>query len=372
MLVDRLRGQTTKRSADAVGAAFEIETVVIGGPGHDIEQAIRGGASARLPNRRPGRTSSRIIGAMSAGTEPEDERGSLRCPACRGNAFIRRSVLPDLTTSECRACGLILSRIERTAPAIPEFALVDQPAYLRSVGASRRRQAQDILDRLIDRVSPGAKLLDVGCSFGFFLQAARKVGFKIEGIEPDPDASAYARRLLGDDVVHQGLLDTDLARSTSADIVSTLDVIEHIRIEEHPAFAEMIRTVLEPAGIWVIKVPSSEGLYYKLSDLLVRAYPSLGAGLVRRMWQTRYEYPHLTYFSLRSLSLWLDRFGFDVIGHRYLPEVPPGTVIDRLTTDGDIGRAKAYLAAPAVLGVNMLDRLRGKSDALVMFARPRA
>ena len=245
MLVDRLRGQTTKRSADAVGVAFESETVVIGVRAMISSKRSEAARPRDSSNRRPGRSWSRIIGAMSAGTEPEDERGSLRCPACRGNAFIRRSVLPDLTTSECRACGLILSRIERPGPAVPEFALVDQPAYVRSVGASRRRQAQDILDWLIDRVPPSAKLLDVGCSFGFFLQAARKVGFKIEGIEPDPDASAYARRLLGDDVVHEGVLDMDLARSTSADIVSTLDVIEHIRVEEHPAFAEMIRAVLE-------------------------------------------------------------------------------------------------------------------------------
>jgi hypothetical protein len=88
------------------------------------------------------------------------------------------------------------------------------------------------------------------------------------------------------------------------------------------------------------------------------------------MWQTRYEYPHLVYFSLRSLSLWLGRFGFGVLGHRYLPEVPAGTIVDRLTTDGDIGRRKAYLAAPAVLGVTAIDSLRGRSDALVVFARP--
>jgi hypothetical protein len=97
----------------------------------------------------------------------------------------------------------------------------------------------------------------------------------------------------------------------------------------------------------------------------------MGATLVRRMWQTRYEYPHLVYFSLGSLSAWLERFRFDVISHRYLPEIPTATIVDRLTTDGDIGRAKAYLAAPAVISVTLLDWLRGRSDALVVFARPR-
>jgi hypothetical protein len=77
------------------------------------------------------------------------------------------------------------------------------------------------------------------------------------------------------------------------------------------------------------------------------------------------------YFSLESLSRWLRRFGFVVLGHRYLPEVDSRTVVDRLTTDGDIGKLKAYLAAPAVLGVTLVDSLRVRSDALVVFARPR-
>jgi SAM-dependent methyltransferase len=292
------------------------------------------------------------------------------CPACGGSRFVGRQVLRDLTTYRCSSCGLILSSIERSEPPIPEFALVDQDAYVRAVGASRRRQAADILAWLARYARPGGRLLDVGCSFGFFLDEARRAGFRIEGIEPDPQAYAYARTLLGDDVVRDTILDERTARPASADVVATLDVIEHIPAEDHLTFAAAVRTVLSPEGVWVIKVPSTEGLYYKLSDLLSRAYPRVGASLVRRMWQTRYEYPHLVYFSLRSLSLWLGRFGFGVLGHRYLPEVPAGTIVDRLTTDGDIGRRKAYLAAPAVLGVTAIDSLRGRSDALVVFARP--
>jgi SAM-dependent methyltransferase len=282
-----------------------------------------------------------------------------------------RRILPDLTTHRCASCGLIVSAIERLGPAFPEFALVEQEAYVRSVGASRTRQAAHILEHLTRHVSPGASILDIGCSFGFFLQEARRAGFGVRGVEPDPQAHAHATSVLGKGVVHLGTLDEDSARPRSADVVATLDVIEHIPPEEHETFAERVRSILEPGGIWIIKVPSTEGLYYKLSDLMVRAYPPMGATLVRRMWQTRYEYPHLVYFSLGSLSAWLKRFGFDVISHRFLPEIPTATIVDRLTTDGDIGKAKAYLAAPAIISVTLIDRLRGRSDALVVFARPR-
>jgi len=295
----------------------------------------------------------------------------LRCPTCGTSAFTDRRILPDLGTRTCASCGLIFSAIDRFGPAIAEFALVDQDAYLRSVGETRRVQAVRILRTLTGHVPPGSRLLDVGCSFGFFPLAARRAGFQVRGIEPDPQAYEYARRLLGDEVVRQGVLDANTAPAGSADIVSTLDVIEHIPAEEHESFAGNVRQTLSPGGVWVIKVPTTEGLYYKLSDLLARIYPTMGASLIRRMWQTRYEYPHLVYFSIHSLSAWLERFGFRAVGHRYLPEVPTRTVIDRLTTDGDINRAKAYVVAPAVLGVNAVESLRGKSDGLVVFARPR-
>jgi len=293
------------------------------------------------------------------------------CPACQGSLFVDRRVLPDLGTRGCSSCGLLLSVIERSGPGISEFALVDEDTYIRSVGAARRRQAAKILAPLKRLVAPGAAVLDVGCSFGFFLEVARREGFRIQGVEPDPQAYAYARSLLGEDVVRHGVLDAHTSPPGSADVVTTLDVIEHIPVEEHEAFAGIVHHVLMPGGVWVIKVPATEGLFYKLSNLLVRVYPQIGASLMRRMWQTRYEYPHLVYFSLESLSRWLQRFGFVVLGHRYLPEVDSRTVVDRLTTDGDIGKLKAYLAAPAVLGVTLVDSLRQRSDALVVFAQPR-
>ena len=292
------------------------------------------------------------------------------CPACGGRSFREREVLPTLTTHTCTDCGLILSTIERTGDTVSEFALVDEGAYRRSVGEVRRRQALDILSLLRSRVSAGASLLDVGCSFGFFLLEARRAGFDVRGIEPDAQAFEGARAALGDGVVRLGLLSPETAAPGSFDVVCTLDVIEHIAPEEQGAFARQVADTLGPGGIWVIKVPTTEGLYYRLSDLLVRA--RLGASFVHRLWQTRYEFPHLVYFSRASLTRWLTRYGFEEVDHRYLPEVPNDTVLDRLTTDHDISRLRAYLFAPAVVGINLVETIRGKSDSLVVLARPRS
>jgi 2-polyprenyl-3-methyl-5-hydroxy-6-metoxy-1,4-benzoquinol methylase len=293
------------------------------------------------------------------------------CPACGGGAFLDREVLPGLTTHTCVECTLILSTIERSDDPVPEFALVDEDAYLGSVGAVRRTQAGEILSLLRPYVSAGAALLDVGCSFGFFLLEARKAGFAVRGIEPDPQAYERARASLGENVVQRGLFSSDTALSGSADVISTLDVIEHIPPEEHEPFARLVAASLTPRGIWVIKVPTTEGLYYKLSDLLVRTWPAIGSSFVHRLWQTRYEFPHLVYFTRLNLTRWLERYGFAVIGHTYVQEVPNSTVLDRLTTDHDISRPLAYLLAPGVVGINFIETIRRKSDSLVVLARAR-
>ncbi len=295
---------------------------------------------------------------------------TLTCPACGARRFRDRDVLPGLVTHTCTQCGLILSTIERMGDTVSEFALVDEDAYRNSVGAVRQRQAVQILSLVRRHVPPGSRLLDVGCSFGFFLLEARRAGFDVRGIEPDLQAFEGARAALGEDVVRPGLLSSDTAPPGSADVICTLDVIEHIVPEEHEAFARQLAETLAPGGIWVIKVPTTEGLYYRVSDLFVRA--GMGASFVRRLWQTRYEFPHLAYFSLSTLTRWLARYGFEVLDHRYPQEVPNDTVLDRLTTDHDITRSRAYVLAPAVVGVNLVEAIRGKSDSLVVLARPRA
>jgi SAM-dependent methyltransferase len=301
---------------------------------------------------------------------PHPERAST-CTACGGARFTERRPLPDLVTRTCDSCGLIFGSARRTEPVVGEFALVDHEGYLRSVGRTRRIQARAMLRWLRPLVPPNSSVLDVGCSFGFFLVAAREAGFRVSGLEPDPQATAFARRVLGDGVVRQGMLEPGRVRAGSADVVATLDVLEHIDPNEHASFARAVRETLTPGGIWLIKVPAVEGLYYRSSELLTRVFPRVGGTLLRRLWQTRYEYPHLVYFSRPSLTRWLDRFGFDPVSHRYVPEVPPGTIVDRLTTDGDIGRVAAYAAAPALLAVNLVETVRRRSDSLVVFARPR-
>lgn len=250
-----------------------------------------------------------------------------------------------------------------------QYANVDLRAYLTSVGALRDEQSFDILSFVRPHAPAGARVLDVGCGFGSFLIRAQEAGYAVAGIEPDQHACAGACRVLGEGVVRHGTLQQVVPAPGSADVVATLDVLEHVPPEEHAAFATLMTSVLAPRGLWVIKVPSTEGLYYRLSSMLARVAPRIGATFMRRLWQTEYEFPHAVYFDRQSLERWLQRHGFSLVDCRYLPEVPTRTLIDRLTHDGDISRAQAYILAPAVYMINVLEWVRRKSDALLVLAR---
>lgn len=295
--------------------------------------------------------------------------GKRQCPGCDGSTFADRRVADGIRTHTCGSCGLILSSLSRRKPKMGQYANVDLRAYLTSVVALRHQQSSEILSFVQPHLPPGARVLDVGCGFGSFLLRARDAGFAVAGIEPDEHACAGAGELLGEDVVRQGTLQQVMPHAGSADAVATLDVLEHVPPEDHESFAALMTRILTPGGLWVIKVPSTEGLYYKLSALLARVFPPLGATFMRRLWQTEYEFPHTVYFNRKTLEQWLHRHGFTLVDVRYLPEVPARTIIDRLTHDGDIGRAQAYAMIPAVFVINVIEALRRRSDALLVVAR---
>lgn len=275
------------------------------------------------------------------------------CPVCGGERF-DTSEIASLTISRCVACGLRTSRIPHAGNT--NYADVDGEVYRQSIGRVRRAQAAVIVSFARAHIEAG-EWLDVGCGFGYLLEAARDAGFRVRGIEPDANAARAARERLP--AVEQGVLD---ATTPAADVLSTLDVLEHF--DDIDAFARLVKSKVR--ALWVIKVPSSEGLFFRVAHALrIR-------GAVKRLWQSDYERPHTVYFDRASLTRFLDKHGFDIIAVRYLDEVPNGTVVDRLTLDGRMPRWKARLAVPLFAAINFIERLRGKSDALVVLARPRA
>jgi SAM-dependent methyltransferase len=271
------------------------------------------------------------------------------CPVCRGEQF-DGEVLAGVTIRRCLECGLRRSIFARKRGTT--YADVDRVAYLQSIGVVRRAQGEEIVAFVREDGGAG-EWLDVGCGFGYVLEAARAAGFRVRGIEPDATAAPAARERVGS--VEQGVLSE---ATPAADVLSTLDVLEHL--DDINAFAELVKR--KTRALWVIKVPSSDGLFFRIAHAL-RIAPA-----VERLWQSNYEHPHTVYFDEATLARFLRNHGFEVIAVRYLDEVPTRTAVDRLALAG-MPRWKARLALPVIFAINLIERMRSKSDALVMIAR---
>lgn len=281
------------------------------------------------------------------------------CPACGTSEWHARRVLEQLTVRTCSQCGFLAGE-SGSAPAI-SYEQVDDAAYEAALGELRRAQAAEIL-RFVRAYATGGTWLDIGCGPGYLLEEAAAVGFRVRGIEPDAKAASLARTRLGEDAVRHDLFREQ--ETEAVDVLSTLDVLEHIPVAELPDFAERIHRSLRPDGVWVIKAPSAEGLFFRIAHTLgLRAQ-------IERLWQVGHVSPHTVYFTHATLTAFLRRHGFDVVAHRYFAEVPLRNAVARLTMLGTMPRWQAVLVLPVIAAINAIERVRGKSDALAVIARP--
>ena len=275
------------------------------------------------------------------------------CPVCDSDRFTTIAIGP-LTLRRCVGCGLHSGVFPE--PREAGYGSIDPQAYRDSIGLVRRTQSASIVAFVREQFADG-DWLDVGCGYGHVVESAREAGYSARGIEPNLVAANIARDR-GIDVTHGVLSDA----TPPADVVSTLDVLEHL--DDIGSFAQIVRR--KARQLWVIKVPSSDGLFFRVAHAL-RLVP-----VVERLWQSRYEHPHRVYFNESTLHAFLRKHGFEVVATRYLQEIPTRTAVTRLSLDGAMSRWKARLALPAIFVINLVERFRERSDALLVLAKPRA
>jgi 2-polyprenyl-3-methyl-5-hydroxy-6-metoxy-1,4-benzoquinol methylase len=225
----------------------------------------------------------------------------------RGGAVIAEG--REFRLQFCKTCGL-----GRTEPFLDEIELGKMyssvtyreddakrfPAVLEKAIAFLRKSRCRAVERFsVDGgLVKGRAILDVGCGRGDFLLFMAGRGWKTDGLELDSRAEGRGKKLGLS--LKSGSLENIRYDSAVFDVVTFWHVFEHIR-KPVETLAEC-RRILKPGGLLVVAVPNIAGLQARVSG---------------NKW-FHFDPPyHLYHYSTQSLSILLEKAGFEVKGVRY-------------------------------------------------------
>lgn len=152
----------------------------------------------------------------------------------------------------------------------------------------------------------GTRLLDVGCSFGGFLMAARKRGFQGAGVDIVSDAVQFVRQQ-GLTAERCATLDdcTLYSEANPADVVTVLDA--HIYWPDQPRELRAAWKLLRPGGLLVIRA-LTKAPFISAGRAVRKVAPGFSKKLVRRaITDHRFSMP------LNSLLQTIETAGFEIL-----------------------------------------------------------
>ena len=196
-------------------------------------------------------------------------------------------------------------------------------------------------------------MLDVGCLWGSFLGKAHQSGFDVTGIEPFGKAATYVREVLKLNA-SQGTLRSARFPSESFDVVTILDVIEHLT-DPVAELKEACR-VTKPRGLLVVSTPNVGSLIPRIVNTERR--------LLSRAWFPFDNPPwHLWGFTKRSIKSCVENAGF--VAEAIIP-------LDSSLKTTNNKAGSTLWKRRTFQGVDKLSDILGLSDRMAVFSRRRA
>ena len=277
--------------------------------------------------------------ARTGATGPPLHLEAVACPLCGGLEIDQLASMRDLALgipgrfplARCARCGLLHQNPRIRQDQIERAYPPDYPAHRRSPGLGRlwRKHGAAVRWRLIRRhgyrhlatgSGPGSgplaraaaplvawwrrheideafppwtgqgRLLDVGCASGVFLRQAAEAGWRVAGIEIDPEAATWARSVTPDIFVGDPT-EAPFAPG-SFDVVTSFHVVEHL-MDPKGALRRMLGW-LAPGGLLIVEVPNAGGM---------------GSRVFGRYW-SGLDFPrHLIHFTPATMTAMVERAG---------------------------------------------------------------
>lgn len=190
---------------------------------------------------------------------------------------------------QCGSCGFVYARRDSLPRLTELYSQLDDAEYGESV-EGRRRQMAHLLRWVVAGTRRRGRLLDVGAASGILLREAEALGFDAVGVEPSRHLAARARAEGLE--VHTGVLPQPAIEATTFDVVTLVDVIEHV--DDPLDLLARCRRHIAAGGSLVVVTPDRGSVAARL--------------LGRRWWHRRLA--HVSYFDQSTLTAALERSGF--------------------------------------------------------------
>jgi len=221
----------------------------------------------------------------------------VNCNLCGADCSQPLFIKDDYKVVKCKKCSLVYIN-----PRVGKVQLKGKYAGDYSLGyidkkVSKRKRAKKIVKR-ISKFKRKGRFLDVGCSAGFILEAARERGFDPYGVEISPYALRHAREELKLEVFDGYLEDASFA-DDFFDVVTMYNLLEHV-----PDPTKLLKEVR--------RIVKHDGLVEMWT-------PNIGHWKARRMgknWQDIIS-DHLYYFSLETIKKILEKTGFQLYKRQF-------------------------------------------------------
>ena len=173
--------------------------------------------------------------------------------------------------SACKKCGLVFNNPRPNMQSISRF--YSQEGKTNSwMGADKQEKAwARLASRRLRRVlaiKRTGRLLDVGCGIGRFINAARKAGFEVQGIELSTSAVNIAKQKYGLNLLFGDLDDLDF-EIEKFDVITLWHSLEHVPYPGRTL--TKIKSILADGGYLVIAVPNDDGYWFtrRIKNLLL-------------------------------------------------------------------------------------------------------
>jgi 2-polyprenyl-3-methyl-5-hydroxy-6-metoxy-1,4-benzoquinol methylase len=294
----------------------------------------------------------------------QDDGTVVACAMCGGRETTPLVDKMGYRIGRCVRCGLVYA--DPRAPHAKILARYSRDyfwqEYLPSLGvvdgrfdlAQFDRRHQAMLD-LIGARARGRRLLEVGCGAGFFLKAAQRAGWQVEGIELSDEASRFAVERLQLPIRRERAEEAPVEPG-SFDAAAMFDVIEHL-FDPASVLAAIARA-LSPGGTLAISTPN---------------FDSLSRVLLGPDWAVLSPLEHVYYFTEASLTRMLTAAGFPNVEfiRQHTMWGPQETLNFRYTHEPGGWRSRATEVMVRAGGMRLARAVQraGRQDALLCFAQ---